>query len=428
MSIPSSFYIGPCHSRIRFLSGVVLLGSYLIAGTAVAGPAEDYINAQLRVVRCLESQLDGLTDAADAAAAGLLSGGKLYLAGEPGMVSELAGRAGGLCGAQRLATGKSAVKLAGNDVVLFSDYGLPKQPPATTWDDLLKSDALVIAFASAENPILQAKLPAHVRAVRVDMPCDSRMVKRPNGERLIPIASPGLATAQWAFTAELIAACRRQHRQLAVYLSMLLDPGYKRLKRTTGLLFEPDLRPDPVPRKQYAGQFLAAARASLEAIRRDEIPGIRKAASWLDKAVAAQARIYRNFWGHLPPTEAGKPGDVSLFANLKPLRAAAKDGIPWIEANLNSGDVYLLVGYMANEDALAAAANAKGAQTIFLTAAPSGPRHRANPRHLYINPHWPSTDACLELPGYDVKACPLSAIAGMTCYWAICAEVMSKSP
>ncbi len=252
------------------------------------------------------------------------------------------------------------------------------------------------------------------------------MVKRPDGERLIPTAPPALAAAQWACTAELIAACRRRHRQLAVYLSMLLDPGYKRLKRTTGLLFEPDLRPEPVPRKQYAAQFLASVRQSLEAIRRDEIPGLRKAASWLAEATAARAKIYRNFWGHLPPTDAGKPGDVSLFANVKPLRASAKDGIPWIEANLHPGDVYLLVGYMNNEDALAAAANAKGARTVFLTAALPSPAQRANPRHLYVNPHWPSTDACLELPGYDVKACPLSAIAGLTCYWAMCAEVVGK--
>lgn len=426
MSCPSPCHAVACRVRIRFLFGAMLLGSCLVARIAAAGPAEDYVDAQLRVVRSLESQLEGLADAADAAAVGLLAGGRLYLAGEPGMISELAGRAGGLCGAKGLTTGKSAVKLGHNDVVFFSDYGLPKQPPATTWNDLLKSDALVIAFASAENPIFHTKLPAHVRAIRVDMPCDSRMVKRVNGERLIPIASPALATAQWACAAELIGACRRHHRQLAVYLSMLLDPGYKRLKRTTGLLFEPDLRPDPVSRKQYASQFLASARDSLEAIRRDEIPAIRKAASWLGKALASRAKIYRNFWGHLPPNEAGKPGDVAFFANGKPLRAAAKDGVPWVEDNLKSGDVYLLVGYMANEDALAAAANAKGAQTIFLTAAVSSPEQRANPRHLYINPHWPSTDACLALPGYDVKACPLSAIAGMTCYWAICAEVVAK--
>ena len=43
-----------------------------------------------------------MADAADAAAARHLAGGNLWLAGEPGMVAELAGRAGGLCGAKVL--------------------------------------------------------------------------------------------------------------------------------------------------------------------------------------------------------------------------------------------------------------------------------------------------------------------------------------
>ncbi|MGO8747567.1 MAG: hypothetical protein ACLQNE_16465 [Thermoguttaceae bacterium] len=47
-----------------------------------------------------------------------------------------------------------------------------------------------------------------------------------------------------------------------------------------------------------------------------------------------------------------------------------------------------------------------------------------DPMHVYVNPHWPRSDGCLELLGYDVKACPLSAIVGLTCYYAICGEAM----
>ena len=44
--------------------------------------------------------------------------------------------------------------------------------------------------------------------------------------------------------------------------------------------------------------------------------------------------------------------------------------------------------------------------------------------HVYVDPHWPVSDGCLELSGYDVKACPLSAILGLTCYYAICGEAL----
>jgi len=405
---------------------MALLVACSAASVAAAGPAENYIDAQLRVARSLAENLDSIADAADAAAARLVAGGNLYLAGEPGMVSELAGRAGGLCGAKGLPGEKAAANLGRNDVVLFSDYGTAKQPAADTWKGLTQSNALVIAFASKDNPMLKPGLPANVRAIPVDVPCDSHLVSLPDGRRLFPAAPPAIAIAQWTFTAELIGACRRQNRQLAVYLSVYLDEGRQRLKRTAGLLFEPNLRPEPVARKQYAGQFLDAVRTSLEAVRREDVPSMRKAASWLAEARAAHAKIYRNFQGHLPPVEAGLPGDATFFTNVKPVRATDEEGVKWLRENLHSGDVYLFLGYQKNEDAMAAAANALGARTIFLTSAGPGPEQSKSPRHLYVNPHWPYTDACLELPGYDVKACPLSCILGLTCYYAMCGEVVGK--
>ena len=396
------------------------------AGAAPAGPAEQYIEAQLRVVRGLEGRLDSLADAADAAAGRLLAGGSIYLAGEPGIVSELAVRAGGLCGAKALPPGRIATTLGPNNMVLFSDYGLPKQKPTDTWPRLAKTGALVIAFASADSPIFKVPLPENVRPVPLDIPCDSRLIVRPDGERLIPTAPPAIAVGQWAYVAELIGACRRQHKQLAVYLSIHLDPGQKRFRRTSGLMFEPELRPEPVDRKAYSGRFLAAVRDSLEAIRRDEIPNIRKAGAWLAEASAAHAKIIRNFQGHLGPVEAGLPGDAGFFSNLKPLRATGPEGEAWARANLRPGNVFALLGYQKSEDALAAAANAQGARTIFITSQGPSPQQRRSPQHLYVDPHWPYTDACLALPGYDVKACPLSGILGLSCYYAICGEALES--
>ena len=124
-------------------------------GHARAGPAEDYIDAQLRVVRGLEARVDSIADAADRAAKGLIAGGNIYLAGEPGMVAELLGRAGGLCGAKAIAPNRPLPKFHPGDVVLYSDYGLPKKPADHGWSELTASGVLVVAFASSKNPIFQ---------------------------------------------------------------------------------------------------------------------------------------------------------------------------------------------------------------------------------------------------------------------------------
>ena len=339
------------------------------------------------------------------------------------MVLELLGRAGGSCAAKMLALDKPLPTLSHNDVVLLSDYGSPGQLDAAL-EKLTPAGALVIVFASAQNPLLQRPFAAkNLRAVPVDIPLDSRLVPMASGEPLIPTAAPAIATAEWAYTAELLGACRRQHKQLAIYLSIGLDEGRRRFNRTKGLLFEPDLQPEPVARGEYARAFLTSVRQSLEAVRNEELEHIRQAAGWLREAIAAHRQIVRNLIGHLPPTEIGIRGDIPFFTGTA--RLTGEQGEKWVRENLHEGDVYLLLGYQKNEDAMAAASNALGVRTIFLTSTAPGAEQAKNPRHLYINPHWPLTDACLELSGYDVKACPLSGILGLTCYYAVCGEAVS---
>jgi uncharacterized phosphosugar-binding protein len=394
-------------------------------GQAAAGPAEEYIDGQIRVALALDKGLEAIVTAADESAERLVSGGRLYLAGERGMVLEVLGRAGGPCGAKMLALDRPLPSLGNKDVVLLSDYGLALANIGEQWKKVTATGALIVAFAATENPLLRGPLPANVRAIPIDIPCDSRLAVLPSGERQIPLAPPAIAMGQWTYVAELLGACRRQHKQLAIYLSIFLDEGHRRYQRTKDLLLEPDLKPDPVAKGEYARQYLNAARRGLEAIRQCEMENVRKAACWIQEARTAKHAIFRNLHGHLPPAEIGLPGDVSFFAGVT--RATGDAGVKWSQETLHEGDVYLFLGYQENEDAMATAANAAGARTIFLTSKASGPEQSKSPRHLYLNPHWPATDACLDLPGYDVKACPLSCVLGLTCYYAICNEVVSGS-
>lgn len=402
--------------RILFVGALGLVASR----ACWAGVAEQYLDAELRAIASVEAQLERLADAADASCARLLAGGNIYLAGEKGMVSELLGRAGGLCAAKSLSLEKPPA-LGPNDVVLLSDYGTPGKLDAAL-AKLVPGKALVIVFASAEQPALKSVRAENVRPIPVDIPLESRLVKLADGRRLIPTASPAIAAAQWTYVAELLAAGRREHRQLAIYLSVRLDPGRARFERTKGLLFEPDLRPDPVPRGQYGRAFLARVRQSLLTLR-GQSESIRKAAAWTREAKASGRKIVRSMRGHLPPAEAGMEGDVDFFSQS--FSSVGPEGAQWIRQNLDEGDLCLLVGYQQNDEAMAAAAAGRGAWAIFLTSTPPSPRQAAQPRYLYINPHWPVSDGVLELSGYDVKACPLSGIANMSGYWAICAEAVA---
>ena len=145
---------------------------------------------------------------AEETASRLLQGGTIQLAGEPGMVAELLGRAGGLSAAKALDLDRPLPPLARN-VVLWSDYGGAKKTDHGL-ARLAESGALVIAFASAENLSLGSSLRPGVRLIPLDIPGNGRLVLRSLGQKSLRTAAPAIATGQWAFIAELIGACQRR--------------------------------------------------------------------------------------------------------------------------------------------------------------------------------------------------------------------------
>jgi uncharacterized phosphosugar-binding protein len=406
-------------SLVLCLTGI--LAALGLSGPAMAdGPAQQYLDTQLRVVRSLEARVDQITRIADESAARLVSGGHIYAAGETGAVSELVGRAGGLCGIQALSWDRRPKVYGPNDVLLVADYGSSEPKPA--WAS--QPGPLVVLFAPTGSATVRQPPASNVRVIDVPVPLALGPQTLHDGRRLMPAAAPAVATAQWAFTAELIAACRRRHQQLAVYLSIHLDPGLRRLARTRGLLFEPQIRPEPVAAGRYARQFLGQVGDAIQAVQAVELTNIRRAGQWIREAKAANRQVVRRLEGHLPPHEVGRSGDPDCFTGLN--KADDEAAVKWARENLHPGDVYLLLGYQQNEDSLASAAHAAGARTIFVTSRGPGKEQSQNAAHLYVDPHWPLSDACLDLPSYDVKACPLSAILGLSVYYAICAEAEEK--
>jgi hypothetical protein len=416
---PFRRFAAPLHFAILgFLSLQVLLQP------SHAGVAERYIDAQLEVALLTERALEPAILAAEASADRLVKGGGLYLAGEPGMVAEVYGRAGGPCGALQLPLDKPLPALGSRDVILLSDYGRVPGKLAAAMSQLSTFGGVVVVFVPQDHSVLRSPAPDGFYFVPVAVPQANEVLVLASGERLLPTVSPAMTTVMWTYVAELIGACRRRDRQLAIYLSTFLDPGRARYARTRGLLFEPDFRPQPVGRGEYARAFLEIVKGSLASIRAHQLPRIRTGASWLRDSIAGQNQRVRSLIGHLPPLEAGLPGDVTFFTHTQLLMG--EKGEAWIRATIREGDTILLLAYR-DEDPLSKLASSLGARTIAISSAGPGEEQARDPRHLYIDPYWPITDACLPLEGYDVKACPLSTILNLTLYFAVCGEVVAPN-
>ena len=189
-------------------------------------------------------------------------------------------------------------------------------------------------------------------------------------------------------------------------------------------MIELGLGPAPVARGQYAGAFLTTVRTSLAAVRKDEVEKIRLAARLAAGGIGGPAEHHAQVHG-TSSTAGSRHGRRRGFLRPAGLRDSASRGCTSIREHLHEGDLYFFLGYQQNEDAMAAAANALGVRTIFITSRGPGPelavesasRVRRSP---LARDRW--------LPGLAglrrESLLPLSAIMNLTCYYAICNKAL----
>ena len=312
-----------------------------LSGLAMAdGPAQQYLGTQLREVRSLQTRVEQIARIADESASRLLAGGRIYAAGQPGSISELVGRAGGLCGIQSLSCDKPPASLGAGDVVLVADYGDGKTKTVA----MAEKGPLVVIFAPAGSPLVREPSAATCGRLRSTFLPTTPPERAMTAGRLLPAAAPAVATAQWAFTAELIAACRRRHRQLAVYLSIHLDPGLQRFARKPeNLLFEPQVRPEPVAEGRYARQFLGQVGDALQTVEAGELTKIHRAGPIDPPGEGRRASGGPPSRRTPAAARTGPAGRSDCSTALS--KADGEAAVKWVRENLHPGDVYLLLGY-----------------------------------------------------------------------------------
>jgi hypothetical protein len=368
------------------LIGVIAAGAMGVTA-AMAQPADSYL---LRVEQTLElcrADVPALAPVADAAAQRLATGGKLYLAGQASMVSELTGRAGGIMLAKPL----GATPPAADDVILFFPEGQAAAPEA--W---AAAAALVVVMG------------AHIEG----WPSFSNHASALGVSPTLANAIPG-----WLFTGELVAALTRLGKMPVLYESIGAYDGMPRIAQyeRQGIFFHDDHAVAPVEAGVLSNEYIDQMKALLRRIEKEERDALDRTGAWIRAAREGGHALYMYSMGHLFPDEVGRTEIGTIFRSAT-WNAGFRRSVPPDDA-FESGDVVVHIGYQHPPRRLLDRAIPQGAKVSYVSVRPDRDYNREDV--IWIDPMWPWEDALVPIPGYDVPALASSGILNGAIAWEI---------
>ncbi|MCX5759259.1 MAG: hypothetical protein NTU83_12275 [Candidatus Hydrogenedentes bacterium] len=245
-----------------------------------------------------EGGIAAMQPVAEKAARTLANGGKLFAAGQPSLVSEISGRAGGLMMIRPLKEERPAP----GDVVLYAS-----EAGAAIPEPLRDTQALVIVFGS--------------KGERPEWPFFSNHAAETG-------VSPPLANAipAWLFSGELVAAFTRLGKMPVIYESIGTYGGIPRMAqyRSGEIAFHDDRQVPPMAAGVIANRFADAVKAMLERVEREERVQLDTTGAWKRKPGARNSSC--TAWAICFPTRSarrilarysGRPSGARDFARLR---------------------------------------------------------------------------------------------------------------
>ena len=343
-----------------------------------------------RMAKTLEiARLDigTMVPVAEKAARLLGDGGRLHAAGQPSLVSEITGRAGGLMMIKPLA----ATPPAPGDVVLYTPESGVDIP-----ETLRDTKAMVVLFGA---PVAGHDWPAF-----------------PNHAAEAGI-SPTLANAipAWLFTGELVGALTRLGKMPVIYETIGAYGGYSRMaKYKSGeIAFHDDLTVPPCAAGVVANRYVDAVAAMLRRIEMEEHAGLDQAGAWARDARRNKKQLFMYSMGHLFPDEVGKT-DIGKVFQSAGWNAGFR--VPHPEDRYHDGDLAVHIGYQHPADTLLRAARPAGARVVYVSLFADRDFTKDN-GVIWIDPMWAWSDACVTLEGYDIPLLPASGIVNGAIAW-----------
>ena len=360
----------------------------LIATVLLAAQPGSFLEKTAEALESARGDAPAMQAMCEDVARRICGGGKLYVGGNPSLVSEFTGRAGGLMLATPLG---DATPTAGDAVMFFPDAEHPFPQP------LAGSGGAVVVFGG------------EAAGAHVAPPLTA-------GRGLSPTLQ--MAIQGWVFTAELIAACTREEKMPVMYESIGLGGGMPRIRKyqEAGLLLHTDLKVERMAVGKISGAYIDEVTAMLRRCERENRSNLDRAGQWAATSLrnGGMPRMYS--MGHL------FPGEIENTAIGESFRSATWNaGLSFIDYPRDEyakGDVLIYVGYQHPPLPMLRNGKSAGARTVYVCVHPERdfPTGASN---VWIDPMWPFADACISLPGYDIPILPASGIVSAAIAWEI---------
>ncbi|MBI4553376.1 MAG: hypothetical protein HY710_14020 [Candidatus Latescibacteria bacterium] len=381
-------------------------------------PATQYLRAITENLTGLGSLMTSIVAASEQGAERLVAGGSLYaVADEPGFVSEATGRSGGIRQIRNRREYQTTT-LTNRDVILAGTLNNDPEQQARELDAFREQGALVVLFGSAVSPVcdhadilIDNGLP--VGAVPVlSVPC------RP--EKVCPTGGIANITALWVFTCELIAACSRLGKTLAMYQSGGMPGGGARNNAYRDVMFHEDITIPSIVAGALGGQFLAEMDRCFTRISQ-QLPRFFQSGALIAQSLDSGHHVWVSGNGHYFAAQDGMPGDPRLFSlNM--------NGMNWNEAvaAFQQEDTFAYWGYYNFPEGLVLATRKARMHSIWMEGGCETGKFIARPQEILIDCGWKHGDACIAVPGYDIRVVPPSGVVQAAALWMLIGEAASQ--
>jgi len=286
----------------------------------------------------IERDLPAITRSAEAAAAVCVEDGyQIGSWGDPALVGEFSGRAGGLA---RTSRPRDVEKANWRGVVLFFPREAHLPDDLSNARDFRARGLMVIGFG---GPTIAAA----ARNAGVDWdafianhaaPADGLFTTE-SGETIVPTDATASITALWTWTGEFVAALTRLGKMPVMAQSIMVPGAAERARKYRGLTFHEET-PAPVEAGRLGQEYLVEMRKCLAAVHAEEMPKIRELAE-LAVAKRRQGRGVHVFaHGHAIRHLVGVAHDPGLFHQVNRSLFALK-----ADHGIAEGDLVFCVGY-----------------------------------------------------------------------------------
>ncbi len=368
--------------------GVALV--LVVIGSLAQTPADgSCLERMAKALELARADIGAMVPVAEKAAKLLADGGRLYSSGQPSLVSEITGRAGGIMMIRPLAA----------DVPTPGDVVLHTPEPGVELPEALRgTKALVVVFGA---PVAGHDGPA--------------FANHADGADI----SPTLANAipAWMFTGELVAALTRLGKVPVIYETIGAYGGYPRMaKYKSGeIAFHDDCAVPPCPAGTMANAYVDAVTAMLRRVEKEERAQLDEAGAWVRGARRNGKQLFMYSMGHLFPDEVGKTDIGKMFHSVG---WSAGFRVAHPEDDYHDGDLAVHICYQHPTDALLRKARPAGARVVYVSLL-ADRDFKKDDGVIWIDPMWNWPDACVTLEGYDVPLLPASGVVNGAIAWEI---------